>query len=134
MNADVAAQKALDRLAKVGFDRLTGKEKVLTTVWTFEAQVANRGFLEYFASAAGDLAFFAPAAFDAIGAPQMAELAAEANGIFGARGPPRDRTARRARMQAFNDKVKKSVETLETQYYQATDDVDELLEAYINRR
>lgn len=133
MNADVAAQEALDRLAKAGFNQLTAQEKVVAAVWTFEAQVANRGLRKYFASEAGDLAYFVPAAFDAIGAPSMADFAAEANGLFGAKGPPRDRTERQTRMQAFDEQIKKSVDGLETRFFEETEDVDELLEGYANR-
>jgi hypothetical protein len=83
MNADLACQHAFDRLAKAGFDALTEKEKTLATVWKLQAAVENGGFLRYFSSAAGDLAFHGPAAFEHIGARDMAELATKANAVFG---------------------------------------------------
>ena len=133
-NTDIAAQKALDRLAKVGFELLAEHEKILAAVWTFEAQVVNRGLARYFPSSAGDMAFYAPTAFKTIGAPQKAEIAAEANGVFGADGPPRDRKARRELVPAFSAKARGSLDALETRFYQSPEDADDLLEAFINRR
>ena len=134
MNTDIAAQKALDRLAKVGFEMLTEHEKIVAVVWTFEAQVVNRGFVSYFSSSAGDMAFYAPTAFRTIGALRKAEIAAEANVVFGAGGPPRDRKARRELVHAFGATARRSLDALETRFYQSPEDVDDLLEVYINTR
>ena len=62
MNSDLAAQRALDRLAKVGFEKLSSLDKVLAAVWTFEADVGNRGFSRYFGGSAGDMAYYVPSA------------------------------------------------------------------------
>jgi hypothetical protein len=134
MNTDIAAQKALDRLAKVGFEKLAGREKILAAVWTFEAGVANRGFARYFSSPAGDMAFYAPTALKTIGAQGMAEIAAKANEVFGANGPPRDRKTRRERVRAFGGEIKRLFEALETRYYESKEDVDDLLEAYLDKK
>jgi hypothetical protein len=134
MNTDIAAQKALDRLAKNGFEKLAGQEKILAAVWTFAAGVANRGFARYFSSPAGDMAFYAPTALKAIGARGMAELAAKANTIFGAGGPPKDRKARRERVRALGGETKRLLEALETRYYESQEDVDDLLEAYLDKK
>jgi hypothetical protein len=134
MNTDVAAQKAFDQLAKVGFDLLAEQEKILAAVWMFEAQVANRGFAKYFSGSAGDIAFYAPTAFKAIGARQKARIAAKANGVFGADGPPKDRAARRELVHAFGAKAKRLLDALETEFYESPEDVDELLEAYLNKK
>lgn len=134
MNTDVAAQKAIDRLAKVGFEQLTEPEKILATVWTFAAEVANRGFVKYFSRPAGDTAFYAPVALRKIGAHGLAEIAAKANAIFGAGGPPPDRDARLGLISGLNDTARKSLGALETRYFESSEDVDELLEAYVNRK
>jgi hypothetical protein len=44
MNTDIAAQKALDRLARVGFEKLTHSEKILAAVWTVEADFVADAF------------------------------------------------------------------------------------------
>jgi hypothetical protein len=134
MNTDVAAQKAFDRLAKVGFEKLTESEKILATVWTFAAEVANHGFVKYYSREAGDTAFYAPAALTRIGASDLAAIAAKANGVFGAAGPPEERQFRLGRVRALDEGARKSLEALETQFFDSPEDVDELLEAYLNRK
>jgi hypothetical protein len=134
MNTDIAAQKALDRLAKVGFEQLAEQDKILAVVWTFAAGVANRGFARYFSSSAGDMAFYAPTALQTIGAPGMAELAAKANEAFGAGGPSKDRKTRRVQVRALGDDARKLFEALETRYYDSKEDVDDLLEAYLDKK
>lgn len=133
MNADIAAQKAFDRLDRVGFDALTEKEKTVATVWRFVGKVANEGLRRFFSSSAGDLAFYAPMALRNIGAFKMAEISAKANEIFGAEGPPRDRKVRRELVRAFTKEVIKELEALEAPFYDCSDDVDELLEKYVNK-
>lgn len=132
MNTDVAAQKALDRLTKAGFHGLTATEKILAAVWMFEAGVANHGFRRYFTSAAGDLAVHAPAALRVIGAAGKAEIATAANAVFGPDGPPADRQERRARLRALGTGPGEIFRELETRFYELPEDVDELLEAYLN--
>ena len=133
MNTDVAAQQALDRLAKVGFDLLAEREKVLAAVWTFEAQITYRGFRRYFSSAAGDMADYVTAAFKIIGASQKATIAANANEVFGKGDPPKDRKARKELVQAFGANTRKLLGALETEFYESPEDADELLEAYLNK-
>jgi hypothetical protein len=134
MNTDIAAQKALDRLAKVGFEMLAESEKILAVVWTFESQVTNTGFARYFSSSPGDMAFYAPTAFGAIGALQKAKIADEANKVFGAEGPPRDRKVRRGLVQGLGAESKAAFDALEREYYESPEDADELLEAYLGRK
>jgi hypothetical protein len=131
MNADLAAQRALDRLAKVGFEGLSDTERVLATVWLFDAKVANGGFAAYFSGPAGDLAFYAPRALTAIGADQMARIAARANGLFGPAGPPQGRDARRESVRGFSAAKGPEIDVLEALFYECPDDLDELLEAFL---
>lgn len=133
MNADLACQHAIDRLAKVGFDALTEKEKTLATVWKLEAGVENEGFLRYFSSAAGDLAFHGPAAFEHLGARHMAELVTKANAVFGPEGPPRDHAIRKPLVRAFSDETRHTLETLGNQFLESPDDTDPLIDAYLAR-
>ena len=131
MNADLACQQALDRLASGGFDALTEKEKTLATVWKLQAAVENGGFRQYFSSAAGDLAFHAPGALTHIGARHMAELAAKANAVIGRLGPSRDREARRRMVHHLNAQARQSLATLDEQFLNSRDDTDALLDAYL---
>ena len=133
MNTDLAAQKAIDRLAEVGFEKLTDSEKVLAAVWKYQAGVANNGFLRYFSSPAADTAFFVPTAFTAIGAAGMAEIAAMANRIFGPDGPPADCAERRACVKGFGDDARQKLTALEERFFNSPEDPDELLEAYLSK-
>jgi hypothetical protein len=133
MNTDLAAQHALDRLRKNDFDALTETDKTLAAVWLFDAGVENNGFAKYFASRRSNVAFHAPAALRAIGANQLAGIAAEANAVFGTAGPPRDRNARRALVQAFDETTRRKLEALEERFYACPEDSDEFLEAFLSR-
>ncbi len=133
MNSDLAAQQALDQLAKVGFEELDPVDQILAAVWTFEADVGNRGFARYFNSAAGDMAYRVPAALKTIGAVEMADIAFRANNVFGTGGPPRDRTRRRALVGSLDEEARTALQNLETKFYQSDEDVDDLLEAYLDK-
>jgi hypothetical protein len=133
MNADLACQQALDRLANAGFDALTEREKTLATVWKLQAAVENGGFRQYFSSAAGDLAFHAPAALGHIGALHMAELAVKANAVIGRLGPSRDRDARRRMVHHLSDQARQTLAMLDEQFLNSPDDTDALLDAYLAR-
>ena len=134
MNTDVAAQKAFDRLAEAGFEKLTDSDKILASIWTFEAGIANRGFASYFSSSAGDMAFYVPTALKTIGAAGVAKIAASANEVFGPGGPPRDQEERRPLVRAFGDETRKTLTALESQFFDSPEDVDDLLELYLNKK
>ena len=120
-------------MASDGFDALTEKERTLATVWKLQAAVENGGFRQYFSSAAGDLAFHAPAALALIGAGHMAELASKANAVIGHLGPSRDREARRQMVHHLSNPARQSLATLDEQFLNSPDDTDALLDAYLAR-
>jgi hypothetical protein len=132
-NSDLAVQDAFDHLAKLGFEALPETDKTLAAVWQFEAGVNNGGFVRYFSSKRGDLAFYAPTALRNIGAKQLAEIAGDANGVFDPNGPPRDRKMRRDRVRIFPDSVRQLFAILENRVDRCDEDIDELLEAFLAR-
>lgn len=121
----------MDEMNRRGFDALSEPERTLVTVWLFESRVANGGFAKYYRSAAGDLAGFAPAALAEIGATQLAALAAQANGVFGPAGPPRDREARRVQVEQLDPAALEHWAALEAQFFDCPEDIDELLERHL---
>ena len=133
MNTDLAAQRAIDRLNKNGFDALTETDKTLAAAWLIDAGVGNNGFARFFASKSGDLAFHAPTALRMIGATQLAEIAAEANAVFQPAGPSRDRKTRQALVRAFDEPTRRALDALDERYYACSEDIDECLEAYLDR-
>lgn len=134
MNADLAAQKALDRLAREGFSALTDTEKTLATVWLFTAGVGNSGFVGYYSSPRSDLAHHTPAGLRAIGAGALAELADAANTVFGPAGPPADRAVRRAAVCALPEATRQILVELDRKYFACDEDPDELLEAFLDAK
>lgn len=131
MNTDLVAQKALDHLAKDGVESLTETEKTLAAAWLFDAGVSNGGFLRYFSGSRGDLAGHAPGALRAIGAMRLADIAAEANAVFGAGGPPGDRAERRRRVKALSSTARLALTALEERFDRCDENIDELLERYL---
>ena len=132
MNTDLAAQKALDRLANLGFEKLTEEERIVATAWLFVAGVSNNGFARYYRSKRGDLAFNAPAALGAIGAVRLAGIAAEANAVFGVDGPPRECRSRRSLLKSLPASALQVFAPLEQRYFDCEDDADALLEKFLS--
>lgn len=133
MNTDLAAQHALDRLKREGIEALTETERTLAAAWLFAAGVGNSGFAGYFSGTRGDLAFCAPPALRAIGAPQLAEIAAEANAVFGVDGPPQSRAARRTFVRALPPSAQLTLDALDRRFHDSEEDIDALLEKFLAR-
>jgi len=131
MITDLEAQRGLDKLKRSGFESLSGPEKTLVTVWLFDAGVSNGGFKHYYESAAGDTAFHAPAALHDIGATQLAEIAAAANAVFGPAGPAKEKQTRTAVTESMGESAEAEWEALEVTFFECPEDVDDLLEAYL---
>lgn len=134
MIVDLAAQRAMDRMKRAGVDSLSESEKTLVAVWLFAAGVGNGGFAGYFKSWRSDLAFHAPGALRAIGAEGLAGIAAEANNVFGAGGPPADRDARFAFVDALPESTRQTLTALDERYFRCEEDVDELLEKFLTAK
>ena len=134
MNTDLETQRALDLLKKNGFDALTDTEKTLATTWLIEAGVNNGGFVAFFTSSRGDVAFHAPTALRTIGASQLAEISAEANAVLAPAGPPRDRKTRQALVHALDESKRRALATLDERYCACTEDTDQLLEVFLARQ
>lgn len=131
MNADLAAQRALDRLRRDGWAALTATDKTVAAVWLFTAGVGNIGFAGYFSSSRSDHANCTPAALRAIGAEALAGLAEAANGVFVPDGPPSDRAVRRAAVAALPPAAHETLAELDRKYLACDEDPDELLEAFL---
>jgi hypothetical protein len=133
MNTDLAAQQALDRLAKVGPAKLTKVEKTLATCWLFDAGVSNSGFARYYTGKNGDLAYYVPTALKTTGARQLLPIAVEANALFGPEGPSPDREIRRRQLADLPDFARGAFTQLEARYAAAEQDIDDCLEVYLDR-
>ena len=131
MITEIAAQEAMDRLEEYGFEALTETEGTVATVWLFLAGVANNGFASYFASKRGNLAFNAPSALRSIGATRHAEIAAEANAVFGPGGPAKNLMLRSDSVKALPGSAQDAFAALEKRYFDCDEDVDSLLDDFV---
>lgn len=134
MNSDLVAQHAIDKLARDGIAALSETERTTATAWLFAAGVGNAGFLGYLGGHRGDLAAFAPAALRTIGAPKLAGLAERANALLGPEAPPADRAARKALVDNLPAPARHALADLDRCYLDCEEDIDELLEKYLNRQ
>ncbi len=134
MITDLTAQHALDRLAKYGAGALSDTERTVATLWQLEAGVGNSGFTGYFSSSRGDLAWYAVDALRDVGAPELAEIVAEANSIvFGRIVPPHSRIVRRELVHALPEESRQKLAELDLRFENCSEDIDELLEKYLSR-
>jgi hypothetical protein len=133
MITDLAAQHALDRLAKLGAAGLTDSERTIATVWQLEAGVGNSGFTGYLSSSRSDLVWNAVDALREIGAPKLAGIVAEANAIVFGRNPPsKSRIARRELVHALSEESRHKLAELDLAFENCSEDVDDLLEKYLS--
>ncbi|ACB75783.1 DMP19 family protein [Opitutus terrae] len=133
MNADLAMQRALDRLKRLGFAGLSEEEKTLAAIWHFESKVANAGFERYFKTVDGELARHAPAAFRAVEARTQAEIAEQANAVFGPGGVPTDPRLREQALRTLSDEARRTFDALERRYFESARDLEDRLARYLER-
>jgi hypothetical protein len=133
MIADLAMQKALDRYHQAGIPGLTDAEKTLAAIWYFESKLENGGFEHFLQSKEGELAALAPAAFRAVNAEKLAQIAERANAIFGANGVPARKEERAAHLKTMGSTAGDLFDQLEREYEEADTDLDERIEAYLTR-
>jgi hypothetical protein len=131
--ADLAYQHALDRLSKIGFDALSGQERDIATLWHVEARVNNSGFIRYYSSHGGDLAFNAPEALTRIGALEKASIVRSVNALFGPSGPSRDRKERVAVIKTLSAESIAAIDDMEQRFCQDSEDIDALVERYASK-
>ncbi len=124
----------MDRLREVGFDHLTESERILATVWLFAAGVANHGFVGYYLSHRGDLAFHAPEALRAIGANELAKLAEEANAQFGPAGPSCEMKVRAEQVEQLAEESHRVFDELERRYFETEESIDAHFETWFERQ
>lgn len=98
----------------------------LTLTW-LDDEVRNGGFSQYFFNSAGELAGYAVAAAEAVGAPKLARIIEKAVSLFGSDGPATDRDERMDQLSALR---LPALSKLDTRYYNCPDDLRGLLPLY----
>ena len=130
-DVDASFEASLSRFDGSNFDQLNEVDRILVTIWGIEAEVNNGGFDQYYFNGAGDQAFFAPDALAAIGASKMAEIARNANAVFGPAGPPRAPDDRQARLLELTANDKAPWDALDRAFQDYPDDIRALLETFL---
>lgn len=121
----------LDKARLHGFRALTEKEKVVFCIHTFESEVANGGFHQYFKSEYGAFALETAAVLKRIGALKALRLLREALKIFPDSSPPREPFARQRELFKVGAYRLERLSELDHQFYEYEDDLAALTLAYI---
>lgn len=116
---------------RVDFARQSEPQKVFSAIWALESQVNNGGFLEYFISSDFNTANFAPTALRSIGAQNCASVVEPALRAFSASPLPDSRQACEQLVESLSDDARRQFETLDSDFMAYTDNLTELLFAYV---
>jgi uncharacterized protein DUF4375 len=120
-----------ERAYTLGFDALSGAERVAFCIDELEREVNNGGFHQYFLNTSGNYAREAHAALVALGAPAMADLLAQAMDQFPSPGPPADQHARCVLLEAMGDDAFAVLVPLDRLFCDYPDDLAGALRRYV---
>ena len=119
------------RETEVGFDRLTGAERVALCVNALEREINNGGFDQFFFNSSGDHARQTLEALNAIGAPQVASMLSRAIAVFPDSAPSSDRTKRQAQLDALDQAKRDSLGDVDQEFFAYPEPITELLRVYV---
>jgi len=128
---DVAVGNVYTRYAETGYQSLADSEKALLCVYMLNGEVNNGGFDQFYFNSSGDIAWDTPRALEAMGAMKTANLARQANAMFGDEGPSADRAKRWKQMDALPEAAKKRWDELDTEFFRDEEHLYELLRQYV---
>ncbi|MBY6189328.1 DMP19 family protein [Microbulbifer agarilyticus] len=131
MNIEQVFEESLAEVEAKGFDSVNEPIRVLATIWAVEAEVNNGGFDQLFHNSAGDIAHYAAIAFNSIGALKMASISQKALDIFGEGGPPKNRNARIAALEAMPEEYEERLNELDEEFFEYPDNVQNLVSSYV---
>lgn len=124
-------EKIQSREGSLGFDALQPAEQVFFCVWTLEAEINSGGFEQFYLNSSGDIASQVVEALYAIDAPHTASIVERANALFGPSGPPANRDARLARLEAADPLLTEGLAKLDDQFLEYRDNLSELLARFM---
>ncbi len=125
------ADLTLDKARIHGFQSLNEKERVVYCVHTFESEVANAGFHQYFKGEYGGYALETAAVLKRIGAPWAFRLLREALKVFPDSTPPREALARQRELFRAGQYRLERLSEIDHQFYEYEDDLAALTLAYV---
>jgi hypothetical protein len=107
-------------------------QQVFSAIWEMESQVNNGGFAQYFASADGHTANFAPSALRRIGAHQCADIVRRALLTVSPQALPEDQTARQALIGSVSEDVLTALSQLDEEFFAYPDPLTDLLFQFVS--
>jgi hypothetical protein len=119
---------------RVDFNDQSEEQQVFSSIWELESQVNNGGFAQYFQSADGHTANFAPTALRAIGAVKCAEIVGRALAVVAADGLPDSHSAREELIEALDAPAQAALEALDQEFLAYPDNLTDLLFEYVRLR
>jgi hypothetical protein len=124
------ANRIVDKYFARGFDALTPKEQVFYCVWAADGEVGNGGMHAVCYNSTGNELTHFPAAFEAIGAKQKANLFQKLIDAFLPETPSQNHEQRVQQHKNLTAAAKSQIETLDDQYHAITENTDALLYQY----
>ena len=118
------------KVQSVSFDSLTPAEQTFHVVWSFEAELNNGGFDQFFFNSAGDYAPQTIAALEQIGASSGADILRRACALFPGGMPNPRRDVRQDQLENITDQNEAAFEKLDAEFYAYPDDISGLLCSY----
>lgn len=114
-----------------GFNALTKPEKFYLAVMKLDGEVNNGGISQYFFNSSGDSWQEAEAGLEAMDFKQRSAILHEAIEKFGTNKPSADREVRQEQLAKLARKDDKLFDALNTRYYESTEVLDVLVNAYV---
>lgn len=124
-------EQARAREAQAGFDALDEAQRLVLVLGGMEAEIANGGFEQYLINSAGDHAHRVLEALGRVQARIARGIVADALRPFGKAGPPADRDARIAAVQAVPQKQRAAWDRLSTRFFAAGECLPQLVDEYL---
>jgi hypothetical protein len=120
------------QFGRVGFNEQPEEQQVFSAIWELESQINNGGFAQYFSSADGYTANFAPTALRRIGAAKCADIVARALGTVSPDALPDDQASREQVIGALDRPSQDALESLDQEFFAYPDNLTELLFEYVS--
>jgi hypothetical protein len=117
---------------RVDFKEQTEEQQVFSAIWELESQVNNGGFTQYFQSAEGHTANFAPTALRRIGAAKCADIVARAIATVSEDTLPEDQESREQLIEGLDSEASDALESLDQEFFGYPNDLTELLFEYVH--
>jgi hypothetical protein len=110
--------------------RRMSREKVVRLIETFDGEVNNGGFDQFFRNSAGNETAEAIQALEIIGASKVAGITKRAAKRFPGGMPPKDRSAREDLLETISPDTE-GFKDLNQEFYSCSEDLAGLLEKYM---